>query len=68
MTQQRFVRRPQALAKRRQATAWDWLVERLDNPDLQATAAFCLIGLLVTLNLMLFFPDLGVLVAQYNQF
>lgn len=30
--------------------------------------AFSLIGLLLTLVLMLCFPDLGALVAQYNKF
>jgi len=29
---------------------------------------FCAIGLLVTLNLILRFPELGVIIAQYNQF
>jgi hypothetical protein len=68
MTQQRFVRRSSTLAKHRQSTVGDWFIELVDNPDLQATAAFCIIGLLITLNLMLFFPNLGALVTQYNQF
>jgi hypothetical protein len=29
---------------------------------------FCLVGLLVTLNLIFRFPDLGAMVAEYNQF
>ena len=38
------------------------------NPDLQAVVAFCLIGLLLTLNVMFRFPELGAIIAQYNQF
>jgi hypothetical protein len=30
--------------------------------------AFSLIGLLVTLNMILHFPEWGALIAQYNQF
>jgi hypothetical protein len=30
--------------------------------------AFSLIGLLVTLNVILHFPEWGALIAQYNQF
>jgi hypothetical protein len=30
--------------------------------------AFCLFGLLVALNLMVCFPDLGAVVSEYNQF
>jgi hypothetical protein len=29
---------------------------------------FCLIGLLAALNLMVRFPDLGTVIAEYNQF
>jgi hypothetical protein len=38
------------------------------NPDLQAVVAVSLIGLLLTLNVMSRSPDLGALIAQYNQF
>jgi hypothetical protein len=43
-------------------------VVAITNPDLQAAVAFSLIGLLVTLNLILRFPDFGAVIAQYNQF
>jgi hypothetical protein len=33
-----------------------------------AVAIFCLIGLLVVLNLIFRFPDFGVLIVEYNQF
>jgi hypothetical protein len=38
------------------------------NADLHAVIAFLLIGLLLALYLVLRFPELGALVAQYNQF
>jgi hypothetical protein len=38
------------------------------SADLPAGIAFSLIGLLLALNVMLRFPEIGALVAQYNQF
>jgi hypothetical protein len=38
------------------------------NADLPAVIAFSLIGLLLALYLVRNFPELGALVAQYNQF
>ena len=38
------------------------------STDLPAGIAFSLIGLLLALNVMLRFPEIGALVAQYNQF
>jgi hypothetical protein len=38
------------------------------SSDAQLVIQFCLIGLLVTLILMLRFPDLGAVIEQYNQF
>jgi hypothetical protein len=43
-------------------------VAALANPDLLAVLAFCLIGLLVALNLILRFPAFGAVIEQYNQF
>jgi hypothetical protein len=43
-------------------------VAALIDADLIAIVQFCLIGLLVTLVVMFWFPDLGALIAQYNQF
>jgi hypothetical protein len=40
----------------------------LSEPNANAVVLFCTIGLLVTLNLILRFPDLGAIIAQYNQF
>jgi hypothetical protein len=38
------------------------------NADFVAVAAFSMIGFLVMLNVVLRVPDLGALIAQYNQF
>jgi hypothetical protein len=50
------------------ATLWSWLRTVISDPNLIATALFCLIGLLTTVNLILRFPDFGAIIAQYNQF
>lgn len=47
---------------------WQRLYATVTDPDLQAIVAFCLIGLLLTLNVMLRFPDLGAIIEQCNQF
>jgi hypothetical protein len=39
-----------------------------NHTDFWAVVMFSTIGVLVLLNLMLRFPDLGAMVAQYNQF
>ncbi len=36
--------------------------------NLLIVASFCAIGLMITANLILRFPDLGGLIEQYNQF
>jgi len=45
-----------------------WSFAKFMGPDLTAVALFCAIGLLVTINVILRFPDLGTIVAQYSQF
>lgn len=47
---------------------WQRLYATATNPDLQLIVAFCLIGLLLTINVMFRFPDLGAIIAQCNQF
>ena len=48
------------------------LCTRLKRPlpagNLQMIVALSVIGILTALNLMLRFPDLGAVIAQYNQF
>jgi hypothetical protein len=36
--------------------------------ELLQIVAFCLIGLLVTFGFMVRYPDLGAVIAEYNQF
>jgi hypothetical protein len=48
--------------------AYHRTVVTLTDPDLIASIAFCVLGLLVALNVILRFPDLGALIEQYNRF
>lgn len=48
--------------------AWSRFTAAITNLDLQVVVAFCLIGLLLTLNLIFRFPNMGAVIAQYNQF
>jgi hypothetical protein len=48
-------------------TAWR-AVAAIMTPDLLAVVTFCLVGLLLALNLILRFPDFGAVIEQYNQF
>ena len=45
-------------------TVWS----RLVNPDFIVIVIFCAIGLLLTINVILRFPELGALIERYNQF
>ena len=38
------------------------------DPDFVPIVAFCVIGFLVALNMMLWFPNLGAVIAQSNLF
>jgi hypothetical protein len=49
-------------------TEWSRLVTAIANSDLHSIIAFCLICLLLALNLILRFPDFGAVIEQYNQF
>jgi hypothetical protein len=51
-----------------ETTVWHRIIAAITNPDFQAVLAFCLIGFLLALNLMMRFPDLGAVIEQYNQF
>jgi hypothetical protein len=48
--------------------AWYRMVATIMNPDLLAVIAFCLIGVLLALNIILRFPEFGAVIEQYNQF
>ena len=56
------------LRAKKATSSWSWLAAAVKDPSLIAIVIFCAIGLLITLNLMLRFPDFGALIAQYNQF
>ena len=45
------------------ASSRSWL-----EPDQSAVVLFCAIGFLAIFNFILRFPDLGAIIAQYNQF
>jgi|HubBroStandDraft_6_1064221.scaffolds.fasta_scaffold2130809_1 hypothetical protein len=49
-------------------SARDRLRAAIADPSLFIVFAFCVIGLLVTLNVMFRFPDFGMSVEQLNQF
>jgi hypothetical protein len=38
------------------------------DPDLVPIVAFCAVGLLMALNMMLWFPNIGAVIAQSNLF
>jgi hypothetical protein len=49
-------------------TEWSRRDSETAGPDLTVIIAFCLIGLLLSLNFMFHFPDLGAIIEQYNRF
>ena len=61
-------RNPAALQVKAPKTVYHWLVATITNPDLISVVAFCVIGLLVTANVVLRFPDFGLMVEQLEQF
>ena len=42
--------------------------DRIINPDQQTAFALALIAVLLMFNFILRFPDLGAIIAEYNQF
>jgi hypothetical protein len=74
MTHIPTVRELQPLVKgadRRPQTAsspWQRLVATVTSPDLIVVAIFCAIGFLVTVNVVLRFPDFAASVEQLEQF
>jgi len=52
----------------KQSPEWSWFAIAPSDPDLVATVLFCAIGLLITLIVMLCFPDFGAIIEQCNQF
>ncbi len=74
MSQSPVIRKLQPLEKSKgrlvdeTPSQWPQLFAIFTDPDLPMIIAFCLLGLLLTLNLILRFPDFGALIEQYNQF
>jgi hypothetical protein len=44
-----------------------WFAKAINDPSVIATVLFCLVGLVITAFLIFCFPDLGAVMAQYNQ-
>jgi hypothetical protein len=59
---------PTELRAKKATPEWSWRAKAHIDPDLIAIVQFWAIGLLVTLIVMLSFPDLGAFLEQYNQF
>jgi hypothetical protein len=49
-------------------TAPSWLVATLGDADLTGLVFFAAIGLLISLSVMLYFPDSSAIIAQAYQF
>jgi hypothetical protein len=49
-------------------TAEHQVVVVVSEPDFITIVALCTIGLLITINVILRFPDFGILIESYNQF
>jgi hypothetical protein len=52
----------------RKTSSLSRFVARINEPNLIATVLFSAIGLLITAIVMLRFPNLGAIIAQYDQF
>jgi hypothetical protein len=59
---------PTELRAKKAASERSWLPTALSDPNLIAIVQCSAIGLLVTLIAMLSFPNLGAIIAEYNQF
>jgi hypothetical protein len=73
MTQLPVMRELQPLGKparrgKAAKTAWYRHITMIIDPDLVMVIVFCAIGLLVTANVVLRFPDFGAMVEQLEQF
>lgn len=72
MSQSPVIRKLRTLEKSKghdvNETPSQWLLAVFSDPNLPMIVAFCLLGLLLTLNFILRFPDLGAVIEQYNQF
>jgi hypothetical protein len=49
-------------------TSWDRFIAAINNTEMLVIIAICALGLLITLNFILRFPDFGAVIEQYNRF
>jgi hypothetical protein len=50
----------------KKAVPWSWLAAAIKDPNLGVVIAFCAIGLLASINVILRIPDFGVILGQLN--
>jgi hypothetical protein len=55
--------RPYSRVARNEAER-SWLIAVISSPDVQSVVAFCTIGLLATINAVLYFPGFGEMFTQ----
>jgi hypothetical protein len=59
---------PQSRPSQTTATAWNRFTKTFGTSDFPIIVAICLAGLLLTLNFMKQYPDVGEIIQQYNLF
>jgi hypothetical protein len=50
----------------KKAVPWSWLAAAIKDPNFGIVMAFCAIGLLASINVILRIPDFGVILGQLN--
>ena len=59
---------PESRTSRPASTTWGRFMEAINSSDLFIIIAICLAGLLLTLNFMMRYPEVGAVIQQYNMF
>jgi hypothetical protein len=59
---------PQSRTSRPASTKWVRIMQSINSSDLPIVIAICLAGLLLTLNFLMQYPDVGEIIQQYNMF
>jgi hypothetical protein len=57
-----------AVLHAQKASSLSWFAQAINDPNLIATVLFCVVGLVITAVAVFCFPNLGAIMAQYNQF
>jgi hypothetical protein len=55
-----------AHVRAKKAVPWSWLAAAIKDPNFAIVMAFCAIGLLASINVILRIPDFGVILGQLN--